>query len=98
VAKSPKAHHLDKRAARLLAAGAGDDDELLNTRATADWLGVSTQWLEIGRCKSYGPPFIRLSPHAIGYRRGDVRLWLKARTYTSTKDYATAAGDNGVLE
>jgi predicted DNA-binding transcriptional regulator AlpA len=27
-----------------------------------------------------GPPFIKLSPHRVGYRMGDVRAWLASRT------------------
>jgi hypothetical protein len=28
------------------------DDALLDTPATANWLGVSNQWLELARCKA----------------------------------------------
>jgi predicted DNA-binding transcriptional regulator AlpA len=31
-----------------------------------------------------GPPFIKLSPHRIGYRMGDVRAWAAARTVRAT--------------
>jgi predicted DNA-binding transcriptional regulator AlpA len=75
----PKNHHLDKRAVDIAAAAQGADDELLRTRAVALWLDVSTQFLEIGRLKGYGPPFIRISPHHVRYRRGDVLAWLKRR-------------------
>jgi hypothetical protein len=81
-------HHLDKRAA-VLAAVPGSDDELLNTMQTAVWLGVSIQWLEIGRSKNYayGPPFERLGPHTIRYRRDAVRKWLDSRTFNCTSEY-----------
>ena len=43
-------HHLDRRAAELIeAANEGTDDELRDTVKTALWLGVSADWLEIGR-------------------------------------------------
>jgi hypothetical protein len=76
----PQKYHLDRRAADLLHAGEGDDDDLEATPAVAEWLQVSSQWLEIGRSKGYGPPFIRLSASRVRYRRGDVRTWLRERT------------------
>jgi hypothetical protein len=83
---APKHHHIDKRAADI-AAVPGDDDELLSTSQMAVWLGVSTQWLEIGRHKGYGPPFERLGPKLIRYRRGKTRKWLDARTHSRTSEY-----------
>ena len=55
----------------------------------AEWLGVSKQFLEIGRGKkSYGPRFIKLSPRKIRYRRTDVLVWLEQRSHASTSEYA----------
>ena len=79
--------HLDKRA-HTLAAAPGSDDELLTTTQMAAWLSVSTQWLEIGRHKGYGPPFERLGPQLIRYQRGKVRRWLNSRSHQSTAEYA----------
>jgi hypothetical protein len=84
----PKTFHIDKRAASILAAPAGDDDDLLSTRELAAWFQVSEQWLEIARCKGYGPEFERLGPKLIRYRRGKARKWLDRRSYTHTKEYA----------
>jgi predicted DNA-binding transcriptional regulator AlpA len=84
---APVRHHLDRRAADI-ASVAGDDDELLTTNQMATWLGVSTQWVEIGRHKGYGPPFERLGPKLIRYRRGKTRAWLDARTHSRTAEYA----------
>ena len=86
----PKKHHLDRRADQI-AKIAGYDDDLLNTSTVAEWLGISTQWLEIGRCKNYGPKFIKLGTNLIRYRRGDVRAWLKKRTRASTSGYRRSA-------
>jgi len=83
----PKRHHIDRRADQIAAADAGCDDELLSTKDVARWLGISTQWLEIGRSKNYGPKFQRLSARHIRYRRGDVVEWLRARTYACTGEY-----------
>jgi predicted DNA-binding transcriptional regulator AlpA len=82
----PRRHHLDRRADQI-ATVPGSDDELLNTSDVAEWLGLSTQWLEIGRCKKYGPKFLVVSSRVIRYRRGDVRAWLKQRTHASTSEY-----------
>ena len=87
----PARHHLDRRAHKLVEQDTGSpDDELLDTNAVADWLGVSTQWLEIGRSKGYGPKFARLGPKLIRYTRGNVRKYLRARTFASTSEYAGA--------
>jgi hypothetical protein len=80
VSPIPLRHHLDRRAADLIEEGQGDPDTLMTTAGVGEWLGVSTQWLEIGRSKGYGPPFIRLSASRVRYRRGDVRQWLRERT------------------
>jgi predicted DNA-binding transcriptional regulator AlpA len=84
-----KYHHLDRRADQIASDG-GEDDELLSTIKLASWLGVSTQWVEIGRSKKYGPEFVRLGPRHIVYRRSDVIKWLRARTFASTSDYGRA--------
>ena len=88
---APAKHHLDQRADRIAGEDVGADDDLLTTRQVADWLGVSTQWVEIGRSKNYGPPFKRLTARSIRYLRGDVLKWLKTRTHASTAEYASPA-------
>ena len=85
--RPPKKFHLDKRAAEI-ATQPGDDDELLSTAEAARLLGVSNQWLEIGRHRGYGPPFERLAAKLIRYRRGTMRSWLRERTFRSTEEYA----------
>jgi hypothetical protein len=88
-------YHIDRRARRILGGeGAKDeddpdpsDDKLLNTKQLARWLEVSTQWLEIGRIKGYGPKFIRIAPRNIMYQRSDVRAWLRERLHASTAEY-----------
>ena len=86
--RAPKKHHLDRRAAAIVAQDTGADDQLLSTRDLAEWLGVSTQFLEIGRHKGYGPKFTRLAPRDIRYRRADVRAWLAERVHSATSEYA----------
>ena len=88
----PKKYHLDKRAADLSLSGAGDPDDLLNTVELAEWFGLSTQWLEIGRHRGYGPKFLKLSSRRVRYRRSDVLAWLAERTHRATAEYATTGG------
>jgi predicted DNA-binding transcriptional regulator AlpA len=86
---APTRLHLDKRAEALAAEiSAGDADELLNTLAAAKLLGCSTQWLEIKRHAGGGPPFVRLSPRMVRYRRADLTAWLLERSYARTSEYA----------
>lgn len=55
-------------------------DELLKQGHVADMIGgLSSRTLEAWRRRGYGPPFIRVSPRAIRYRRSDVEAWLAAR-------------------
>ena len=63
------------------------DDQLFCTKSLARILGVSTQWLEIGRCKGDGPPFLKLSNRMIRYRASEVKAWLDGRSYNSTSEY-----------
>ncbi len=77
---APQTHHLDRRAETLAAVGAGNPDDLLDTHALAEWLGVSAQWCETARRHGIGPRFLKITPRRIRYRRDDVLAWLKART------------------
>jgi hypothetical protein len=74
-------HHLDARARELLDRLADDlaDDTLMTTRETANWLNVSTQFLEIGRTRGYGPPATMLAPKVIRYRKNTTLKWLIER-------------------
>jgi predicted DNA-binding transcriptional regulator AlpA len=83
----PRKFHFDKRIDSIVDAP-GSDDDLLSTAQVAAWLGVSVQWVDIGRSEGYGPPFQKLGPHIVRYHRGAVRAWLLARTCYSTSEYA----------
>ncbi len=81
--------HLDRRAADLIAKGQTlSPDALLRTPDQARWLGVSTQWLEIGRSRGYGPPFIRLSARRCVYKVSSTLEWLRQREFTRTSEYS----------
>lgn len=74
-------HHIDQRADQVLAAAPAttSDDDMLSTVELSRWLGVSVQWLEIGRSRGFGPDFVKLGERCIRYRRGTVRHWLVTR-------------------
>jgi hypothetical protein len=57
------------------------DDELLDSKTLAkDILKLgSERSLEAWRRRGFGPPFIRVSPRAVRYRRRDVERWLNER-------------------
>jgi predicted DNA-binding transcriptional regulator AlpA len=88
-AHGTKKFNIDKRADLLIVApeAAGHDDDLLTTPEVAEWLRVSSIWLEIGRSKNYGPPFQRLSATVIRYKRSAVRAWLAEREFQNTSQY-----------
>jgi hypothetical protein len=89
--KTPSRLHLDKRVETILAnPGEGsNDDDLLTSIQVANWLGVSPQWVELGRHKNYGPPFVRIAPNVVRYKRNVVIAWLKDREFRRTSDYVT---------
>jgi predicted DNA-binding transcriptional regulator AlpA len=80
--------HLDKRAGDIAASSNGDADDILSTKQVAVWWGVSEQWLIDGRNKKYGPPYFRLSPGLIRYRRSELLEWLKERQHKSCAEYS----------
>jgi hypothetical protein len=86
--ESRQKHHLDRRADRLITEGEGKADDLLTTQEVADWLGVSGQWVLLGRCENYGPPFVKPFPEVTRYRRGDVIKWLRERVRLAANEYA----------
>ena len=49
--------------------------EYMTTREAAAYLSVSHQWLEIGRSKSYGPPFAKVGG-IVRYKRAEVDRWM----------------------
>jgi predicted DNA-binding transcriptional regulator AlpA len=80
-------HHIDRYASAVIEDGVGDNDDMLTTPQTAAWLRMSVGWLEIGRSKGWGPPFVKLAPQVVRYRRGDVKRWLAERQHTRTSEY-----------
>ena len=57
--------------------------EVLTTKDAALYMRVSHQWLEIGRVKGYGPPFIKLS-RLVRYRKSDLDQWMDSHKQFNT--------------
>jgi hypothetical protein len=69
------------RAAKAAVSNGQVQPEYLDTKEAAIYLGVSTQFLEIGRSKDYGPPYHQMRRNgmtrgAVRYKRSDLDLWM----------------------
>lgn len=83
----PARHHIDRRAADLLAEATGDMTDLLTTSELSEWTGLSTQFFEIGRSRGFGPKFVRLSTRRVRYLRSSIMDWLREREHQHTAEY-----------
>lgn len=70
---------------------AEDHIEYLSTEQVAAYLGMSRQWLEIGRHKGYGPPYIKLG-RAVRYKRSALDEWMLARQQSHTAEDGASRG------
>ena len=59
--------------------------EYLDTIDAARYLGFSVQHLEIGRCRGYGPPYVRVGAKAIRYKRSELDRWMLERLVDPAK-------------
>lgn len=59
-----------------------DGDELLDPQAVGATISTPVGTLANWRSAGKGPPFIRISPKKIRYRRSDLERWLQERTHT----------------
>ena len=64
---------------------ANDLREYLTTIQAAEYLGMSRQWLEIGRCRAYGPRYVKLG-HAVRYKRSALDDFMAARERDHTAE------------
>lgn len=63
-----------------------DPDELLTTEGAARLLKRSPRTLEKARMTGDGPPFVKLSPRCVRYRRRDLYKHVEERLRASTSD------------
>ena len=61
-------------------------ETLLSEGQVAKWLGYSTRTLQKWRWLGAGPPFVRISPRSVRYRRRDVADWIEGNLRISTAD------------
>ena len=59
---------------------------LLTPAEAADWLRVSRSYLARLRVAGGGPPYIKLSPRLVVYRREDLEAYVTQRLRRSTSD------------
>jgi excisionase family DNA binding protein len=62
--------------------------EYLSTQQLADLLGITRDALEQLRRRGGGPPFVRVSPRMIRYRRADVEAFFAARVEQPGREVA----------
>lgn len=62
------------------------EQNLLTTRQTAAYLGVSEAFLERDRWAGARIPFIRVGSRAVRYRLSDLETYLASRVRRSTSD------------
>lgn len=68
-------------------------EELLTNEQTADLLGIKPNTLEIWRCRSKGPVFIKLGSNPsspVRYQHSRVLAWIEANSHQSTSSYTAA--------
>jgi|GEM_PF-777172 len=61
--------------------------EVMNTIQASKYLGLSTQFLEISRCKGGGPNFVKWG-RAVRYRKAALDDWLVSHEQVNTVGYA----------
>lgn len=63
-----------------------EDEELLDTRAAARYLGVSPRTIERWRITGDGPEYVLHTPRCVRYRPTVLREWVAMRSRRSTSD------------
>lgn len=61
-------------------------NRIVRTREAAVLTGLAESTLEKARLRGDGPPFVRLTKRAIGYRVADLIAWVESRTASSTSE------------
>lgn len=69
---------------RSTAFGSRKEDLLLTTEQAAEYLGMTSRFLEEKRRTGGGPLFVRISARAVRYRESALRAWLEMRTVANT--------------
>jgi len=72
------------------------NQKLLNTKQSADYLGVSAAFLERDRWAGAKVPFVRVGSRTIRYRQDDLDQFIESRVKTSTSSYEPS--DSGTTD
>lgn len=63
----------------------------MRTPEAARYVALSESTLTKTRLTGDGPPFVKVGPRAVAYRKSDLDAWLEARLCRSTSDRPMAA-------
>jgi predicted DNA-binding transcriptional regulator AlpA len=66
-------------------------DACMRTPAAAHYLGIAESTLNKTRLTGEGPPFVKVGPRAVAYRKSDLDAWISTRVRRSTSDKSMAA-------
>jgi predicted DNA-binding transcriptional regulator AlpA len=63
----------------------------MRTPEAAKYVALAESTLTKMRLTADGPPFVKLGPRAVAYRKADLDAWIAARVRRSTSDKLMAA-------
>ena len=63
-----------------------EHDRLLGPGEAANYLDMTTRFLEARRSRGGGPKYIRIGANRVKYSLADLREWVSERRRTSTSD------------
>lgn len=66
---------------------ATNEQRMLRQPEAARHVGLSASTLAKFRVRGGGPPFVRITARAIGYRQSDLDKWLSEKLFASTSEY-----------
>ena len=66
-------------------------DPCMRTPEAANYVALAESTLTKMRLTGDGPPFVKVGPRAVAYRKTDLDSWLEARVRRSTSEGPMAA-------
>ncbi len=63
-------------------------DTYLGTAQVAEYLNLSKSWIEKLRISGFGPPYYKVGPRRVLYKRADIDQWIAERRISSTSEQA----------
>ncbi len=65
-------------------------DPCMRTPDAANYVALAESTLTKMRLTGDGPPFVKVGPRAVAYRKADLDVWLASRVRRSTSDEPVA--------